>query len=159
MFLVLSQTNMAMPGTDGHHNVMPFVLPLTVCCESKISISFLYFTVQLLLSSFYVLLFLISNFTHSSLSTPWEIYPLMSLNDIHIAKSNGSFSGFILLHCLASFKVVDYCVLPETIFGVAIMGRYHDSYHDTTLLFSFYLSSYFLLLVSHLLYTIKCWHF
>lgn len=125
---------MAVQGTDGHH-IMPFFLTLTVCCESKISVSLLYFTVQLLLSSFYVLLFLISNFTHSSLSAPWEIYPLMSLNDIHIAKSNGSFSGFILLHCLASFKVVDYCVLPETIFLVAIMGSDHDSYHDTTLCF------------------------
>lgn len=131
----LSGTNMAMLGTDGHHNVMPFFLTLTVCCESEISVSLLHFTVQLLLSSLYVLLFLISNFTHSSLSSPWEIYPLMSLNDIHIAKSNGSFSGFILLHCLASFKVVDYCVLPETIFLVAIMGSYHDSYHDTTLCF------------------------
>lgn len=110
-----------------------FCSSITVCCESKISISFLYFTVQLLLSSCYILFFLISNFTHSSLSTPWEIYPLMSLNDTHIAKSNGSFSGFILLHCLASFRVVDYCVLPETIFGAAIMGSYHDSYHDTTL--------------------------
>lgn len=128
-----------------------FFLTLTVCCESKISISFLYFTAQLLLSCFYFLLFLISNLTHSSLSTPWEIYPLMSLNGIHIIKPSGSFSGFILLNCLASFKFVDYSVLPETIFRVAIMTPHS--------LFSFYLSGYFLLLVSPLLYTIKCWHF
>lgn len=97
------------------------------------SVSLLYFTVQLLLSSFYVLLSLISNFTHSSLSAPWEIYPLMSLNDIHIAKSNGSFSGFIsLLSALQGCGLL--CSFLEDTFSV-IMGSDYDSYHDTTLCF------------------------
>lgn len=120
--MLLFQTNTALRGTDGHHNLMPSSLTSTVFLESKISLSLLFFKVQLLLCCFSFFSFSSSHTyspTHSSLSTPWENYPLMPLNDIHIAKSNGSFSVFILLHCSASLNVVDYSVLPETIFLAA----------------------------------------
>ena len=133
---------MALLGTDGHHNLMPSFLTSTVFLESKLSLSPLFFMVQLLLCCFSFFSFSSSQTyspTHSSLSTPWENYPLMPLNDIHIAKSNGSFSVFILLHCSASLNVVDYSVLPETIFLAATMTLYS--------LFSFFLSSYFFFLI------------
>lgn len=124
------------------------------CVPWEQNFSLLFFTVQLLLCCFSFFSFSSSQTyspTHSSLSTPWENYPLMPLNDIHIAKSNGSFSVFILLHCSASLNVVDYSVLPERIFLAATMTPYY--------LFSFFLSSYFLLQVPPLLFTIKYWHF
>lgn len=88
----------------------------------------LFFTIQLLLSYFYLFSpFLISKllnplFTFITL-TPWQNHWLIPLNNTHIPKSSGHISDFILLHCSALLHAEDYSVLPETIFH----GSSHDS--------------------------------